>query len=136
MSLDTKRKTDVVFYIPYPPTKKGKAAWNKRFGLNAYWSGKYYRARAQDAKDIHSLTILAIKKARIKKEPFAVPVKLTFEWDDGMDIDNHAAIGKMILDSIKGWIVKDDSPRWVKEVTHRFWTGGYIKVTVEAINSD
>ena len=131
-----KKQTDVIFYIPYPPTKKGKAAWNKRFGLNAYWSGKHYRARAQDARDIHSLTALAIKKARIKKEPFAVPVKLTFEWSDGLDCSNHAALGKMIEDATKGWIIKDDSPRWVKEITHKFWKGDCIKVTVEAITND
>lgn len=127
-----KRTNDIViFHIPYPPTKAGKVAWNKRFGLNAYWSGKHYRQRAKDAQDIHSLTILALKKARIKKEPFTGPVKLTFLWADGMDIDNHAALGKMILDALKGWVVKDDSPRWVKEVTHKYWGGDYIRVIVE-----
>lgn len=126
---------ELIFYIPYPPTKKGKAAWNKRFGLNAYWSGKYYRARAQDAKDIHSLTILAIKKARIKKEPFDGPVSILFEWDDNLDCSNHGALGKMIEDSIKGWIIKDDSKRWVKEITHRFWDGDKIRVTVRRLQS-
>lgn len=126
-----RKQTDVVFYIPYPPTKKGKAAFNKRFGLNAYWSGKHYRARAQDARDIHSLTILSIKKARVKKEPFDIPVKITFEWSDGLDCSNHAALGKMIEDAMKGWIIKDDSPRWVRQITHRFWDGASIRVIVE-----
>lgn len=130
------KQTDVIFYIPYPLTKKGKVAWNKRFGLNAYWSGKHYRARAQDAKDIHALTILAMKKARIKKQPFTGPVKLTFEWSDNLDCSNHAALGKMIEDAIKGWVIKDDSPRWVKEITHKFWKGDYIRVTVEAYENE
>lgn len=125
-----KKQTDVIFCIPYPPTKKGKAAWNKRFGLNAYWSGKHFRARSQDAKDIHAMTWVALKKARVRKEQFSEPVEIHFYWDDRQDCDNHAALGKMITDSLKGYILKDDSPRWFRRVTHEFWQGDCIKVVV------
>ena len=131
MSGQTKR---VEFTIQYPPTKKGKTAWNKRFGLNAYWSGKHYRARAQDAKDIHSLVWLSLKKSKVKKEQFKVPVEIAFYWDDMMDIDNHAALGKMIVDSLKGYLLKDDSPKWYRKVTHEFWNGGCIKVIIQEEN--
>ena len=123
----------VTFSIPYPPTKKGKAVWNKRFSLNAYWAGKHYRARAQDAKDVHSLTILAMKQARVKKAPFKKPVEILFCWDDGLDIDNHAALGKMITDALKGWVIQDDNPRWVRRVTHEFWNGGKVEVEVREL---
>ena len=36
------------FEIEYPPTKKGKAVWNKRFGLNAYYAGKHWNERKRD----------------------------------------------------------------------------------------
>lgn len=123
----------VTFSIPYPPTKKGMAAWNKRFSLNAYWSGKHYRARAQDARDIHSLVILALKQARIKKQPFRNPVEILFRWDDGLDIDNHAALGKMVVDALKGWVIQDDSPRWGRRITHEFWDEGKIGVEVREL---
>ena len=123
----------VTFSIPYPPTKKGRAAWNKRFSLNAYWSGKHYRQRAADARDIHSLTILALRQAKVKKETFREPVEIIFRWDDGLDIDNHSALGKMILDSLKGYVLQDDSPRWVKRVTHEFWDGGRIEAEVREL---
>lgn len=123
----------VKFTLPYPPTKRGKAAWNKRFSLNAYWAGKHYRQRAQDARDIHSLTILALRQGRVKKEPFRGPVRIVYEWDDNCDCSNHAALGKMIEDALKGWVIQDDSRRWVKEVTHKFWDCHAIRVTVEEV---
>lgn len=123
----------VKIMIPYPPTKKGKSAWNKRFSLNAYWAGKHYRARAQDARDIHSLTILALKQARVKKAPFQKPAELIFRWDDHLDCSNHAALGKMIEDALKGWVIEDDSPRWVQRITHEFWNEGKIQVEVREI---
>lgn len=123
----------VRFTLPYPPTKRGKAAWNKRFSLNAYWAGKYFRARAQDARDIHSLVILALRQGRVKKAPFRVPVEIVFRWDDGLDIDNHAALGKMITDALKGYVLTDDSPRWVRRVVHEFWDGGKVEVEVREL---
>lgn len=126
-------KRSVVFTLPYPPTKKGKAAWNKRFSLNAYWAGKHYRQRAQDAREIHALVILALKKARVRKQPFAGAVEVLFRWDDKLDCSNHAALGKMIEDAIKGWIIEDDSPRWVRKITHEFWDGGKVEVEVREL---
>lgn len=35
----------IKFMIPYPPTKAGKTAWNKRYGLNAYYAGKHHQVR-------------------------------------------------------------------------------------------
>ena len=61
---------NVIFYIPYPQGRKGKASWNKRFGLNAYWSGKHFAARAQDARDIHNLVFYCLKKDHVKKNIF------------------------------------------------------------------
>lgn len=123
----------VSFTIPYPPTKKGKAAWNKRFSLNAYWAGKHYRQRAEDSRDIHQLTWAAMKKARVRKQPFKGPVKITFSWDDNCDCSNHAALGKMIEDAMCGVVITDDSRRWVKEIVHRFHDGNEIHVTVEEV---
>lgn len=119
--------------IPYPPTKRGKSAWNKRYSLNAYWAGKHYKARAQDARDIHSLTVLALKQAGIKKQPFKGPVEILFRWDDRLDCSNHAALGKMIEDALKGYVIQDDNPRWVRRVTHEFWDEGKIGVEVREL---
>lgn len=118
------------FEIPYPPTKKGMTAWNKRYTLNAYWSGKPYHARNRDAHEIHDLSALSMRKAGVRSALLDYPVEVWFYWNDGLDADNHAALGKMILDTMKGTILHDDNRKWVKGVHHVFWDGEEIAVEV------
>ena len=123
----------MTFDIPYPKTKKGKAAFCKRFGLNAYYSGKHWTARKKDAEELHLLTVACMKKAKIRRKMVNRPVCITFLWDDRMDIDNHAAIAKAVVDAMKGYILPDDNPQFYRKVTHEFWDGGCIRVEVEAL---
>ena len=84
------------FDIPYPPTKKGKSAFCRRFGLNAYYSGKHWAQRKKDADELHAMTLASLKQARVRRGMVHGPVSITFAWDDGLDIDNHAAIAKAV----------------------------------------
>ena len=119
------------FTIPYPPTKAGKTAWNRRFGLNAYYAGKHPQVRRKDAAELHTIALSAMRKAKIKREMVDGPVSVRFLWDDGLDCDNHAVMGKAFLDAMKGYILPEDNRRWVRRVTHEFWDGGCICVEVE-----
>lgn len=118
------------FTIPYPESKKGRSDWHKKYGLNAYYSGKnpYVRTKAMD--ELHLLAKTAMKQARIRKNYVESPVEISFFWDDRWDIDNHAILGKAIVDAMKGYILPDDNRRWVKKVSHEFWDGGEIAVEV------
>lgn len=118
------------FTIPYPSTRAGMAEWSKRYSLNAYWSGKHYTARNRDAREIHDLTVLSMRRAGIRKGLLDGPAEIWFYWNDGLDVDNHAALGKMILDAMKGYILRDDNRKWVKGVHHEFWDGKEILVEV------
>lgn len=120
----------IVFEIPYPPGK-GKREWNQRFGLNAYYAGKHYQQRRRDAEELHQITWLSMRKAKIRKETVNVPVKLTFLFDDGLDCSNHAVIVKAVEDAMKGWIIKDDSRKYVKSITVMFHQKNCIRVVVE-----
>lgn len=120
----------IVFEIDYPPTKKGKTTWNKRFGLNAYYAGKHYQQRKRDAQELHALTISAMKRARVRRQMVHGPVEVRFYWDDGLDCDNHAVVGKAVVDAMKSYILPDDNRRWFKKVSHEFWDGGKIRVEV------
>ena len=121
----------MIFEIAYPPTKAAKTAWNKRYGLNAYYSGKHYQARKRDAEELHWIARAAMKKARIKKEFVPWPVEIIFRWNDGLDIDNHAYMGKMIVDALKGRLIQDDTKKYVKSVTHEFHEDKVIRVVIE-----
>ncbi len=119
------------FTIPYPPTKKGKAAFCRKYGLNAYYAGKAWPVRNREAKELHQLAELSMRRSGVKKQMVTGPVSVSFRWDDGLDIDNHAIVGKAIVDAMKGWLLPNDGPRWVRRVTHGYWKRGCIGIQVE-----
>ena len=45
------------------------------------------------------------------------PVYVTFIGIDRLDIDNHALMGKMTVDALKGWVLPDDGKRHFRAVT-------------------
>lgn len=121
------------FTIPYPPTKKGKSAFCKRFGLNAYYAGKHWAQRKRDAEELHMLARSAMNRAHVKRRIADRPVEVRFYWDDGLDSDNHAVLGKAFVDAMKGTLIKDDNRRCVAKVSHEFWGGGEILVEVKEV---
>lgn len=123
----------IVFDIPYPPTKKGKAAWNKRFGLNAYYSGKCWQQRKRDADELHTLTHACLRKAGIRRELISRPVEIVFRFNDRLDCSNHAVLVKAIEDGLKGWILKDDDRQHVQRIVTEFWDGNSIRVEVREL---
>ena len=120
----------ISFTIPYPPTKGGKTAFCRRFGLNAYYTGKPWPVRRQDAVELHQLAELSMRRAHIRRQLVECPVAVRFRWHDGLDVDNHAVMGKAFLDAMKGYILPDDSRKWVRRVSHEFWDGKEILVEV------
>ena len=120
-----------VFELPYPPTKAGRTAWSKLYGLNAYWSGKHWAQRKKDAEYWHYLVRSELRRQGVKPRVFKHPVYITFYHNDGLDIDNHAAVGKMVVDAIKGVLIADDDRKHFAGVRHLFWDGDSIWVEVE-----
>ena len=124
----------IAFEIDYPPTKAGKTAWNKRYGLNAYYAGKHYQQRKRDAQELHSLTTAAMRRSGVRRQMVRGPVEVRFYWDDRLDCDNHAVLGKAVVDAMKGYILPDDNRKWVRRVSHEFWGGEKIRVEVSPWN--
>lgn len=119
------------FTIPYPTTKKGRTDWHKKYGLNSFYSGKNPYARKNAVDELHAIAKMAMRRANVRKKMVDTPVCIRFFWDDRWDIDNHAILGKAIVDAMKGYILPDDNRRWVKKVSHEFWDGGEIMVEVQ-----
>lgn len=115
--------------IPYPKVK----SLSKSFGLNAIYTGKHWKARQADAKFWHSLVHSELVRQGVKKQIFKNPVRIYFFWNDKMDCSNHAYMGKMIEDALKGWLIEDDSRKYVKEITHGFHSGNFIFVRLEEV---
>ena len=123
----------MTFTIPYPKTKSGMKQFCKEFGMNALYSGKHWAQRREDAEYIHNTVHAELLKQKIPLRLFREPVSITFYWNDGMDCSNHAYIAKMIEDAIKGYLIRDDSRKYVKGICNWFWNGDCILVEIEPV---
>lgn len=121
----------MTFIIPYPKTKDGRKAWAKEYGLNAIYAGKHWSKRKKDSEFWHYLVLSELRRQGIERNVFKKPVKITFYWNDNLDIDNHSYMGKMIADALKGYLIEDDRKKYYVEVTHKFHKNDYILVKVE-----
>ena len=120
----------VEFTLPYPARGKDKAAFCRRYGLNSIYAGKHWSARLEDKNYFRLLVRSELQKQGIAQEYMEGPVEIVMSWDDGLDCDNHAYMGKLILDSLSGYLLHDDSRQWVQGVRHEFNREGIIRVTV------
>lgn len=102
--------------------------------MNAYYAGKHWSKRKRDAEFWHMMVRSCMNSQDVRRAPFKRPVVITFHWNDRLDIDNHAIMGKMIVDAMKGRVIEDDSRRWVKGVCHYFHDGDYISVEIREIS--
>ncbi len=125
----------VTFTIPYPTTKAGRTEWNRRYGLNAYYSGKPWQARKKDVDYWHWLVISELKRQGIRQQILRSPVVISFYWNDNLDLSNHACMAKMIEDALKGIIIEDDSRKHVKGIEHYFHGEDFIRVIVKEVDS-
>lgn len=105
-----------MFVIPYPNTKGGRAQWSKRFGLNAYYAGKAWPVRKADADYWHKLVWAELERQKVPRKVFTEPVSIQFWFNDRLDIDNDAIYAKLTIDALKGWLIQDDSKKYVRRV--------------------
>lgn len=123
----------VTFTIPYPPTKKGKALWAKLYGFNRFYAGVHWAQRKEAADFWHALTKSRLGACKVRRRTFAGPVKLTFWFNDRLDLSNHAVMVKFIEDAMTKWVIEDDGPKWVREIVLRFHEEDCVRVEVKEV---
>lgn len=104
--------------------------------LNKVYGGKHWTARKKDADLVHSMVRMALASTKPKPELFTAPVAVTIEYNCRLDIDNCGYMSKLIIDGMKGILIKDDSPKYVCSLVQAFYKGGGIRVTVEEVTED
>ena len=123
----------ISFIIPYPDTTKKKSVWSKEYGLNAIYAGKHWTRRKRDSDFWHYLVLSELRKQGIEQRIFKKPVKITFYWNDNLDLDNEGYKTKLIIDSLKGKLIYDDDKKYVREL-HSYWHDeNYILVKLEEL---
>ena len=123
----------ISFTLPYPKNKKQKASFCREYGLNSIYAGKHWSRRKADKDYWKWLVMSELRKQGVPAGYVQKPVEITFSWDDGLDCSNHAYAAKMIEDSIKGYIIKDDDRKYVKRIIHEFNDDGIIKVKLQEV---
>lgn len=122
-----------VLKIPYPKTAAGKRQWSREYGLNAIYSGKHWTKRQKDSQYWHALVKEQLQEQNIAKKPFERPVRIVFSWNSRLDIDNEAYKRKLIIDALKGWVIYDDTKRYVRELADKITSEEYIIVEIEEV---
>lgn len=125
----------IEFNIPYPDTSAGRTAWNKAYGLNAYWAGKHWAKRKADADFWHTLTWQAIQGLPKMTIDDDYPVIISMYFNDRLDAINHAAIFKMIEDALKGELIIDDSRRFVAGSEIYYHSDDCIRVQIKNVKN-
>lgn len=113
----------VTITLDYPPNVGD-------YSDNKYYSGKHWNKRRADADYWHDRLQY---EAPWNRPPLKSPVKLTFYWNDRVDLSNHGMLAKMIEDGIKHRIIQDDSRRHVAEIVHKWHDEKFIKIVIEEV---
>ena len=83
---------------------------------NRYYSGVHWAKRASMARDIHSLVRSNIYGKKIPD--FDEPVHITVAaYMKGKLIDPDNVCAKLYIDGLKGLVIEDDTPEYIRAVT-------------------
>lgn len=115
----------ITFEIPMTKKEIGK------YSLNKFYAGMHWTKRKKIADYFHSLVQCTLFANKIPKMLFENPVKITIYYNSNLDIDGHGVISKLIVDSLKGYLLTDDTRKYFVNLEQEFWNGNGIKVEIE-----
>lgn len=93
---------------------------NSKLSLNRIYGGIHWGIRKKQSQKIHEAVRLSLQAQNIPKEPFKSPVDIVFRWGSKLDLDNHGYIAKLIIDGMKGYLLKDDSKRYINSIKYEY----------------
>ena len=85
---------------------------------NIYYSQRHWSKRSKDAQYVHSLFYGAKTLYNKDEMHISFPVKITIiAYMTGRCFDADNICSKMYVDGLKGWLLPDDSYKYVESVT-------------------
>lgn len=104
---------------------------NSKLSLNRIYGGIHWGVRRKQSQKVHEIVRLSMKSQNIPKTTFKKPVSIAFKWHSKLDLDNHGYIAKLIIDSLKGYLIKDDTEKYINKITHEYQKDKGVKVKIE-----
>lgn len=81
---------------------------------NAYYAGMHWAKRKAEADRVHRLVRAALTGY---ETPYSQPVDIeVIAYFDKRPLDASNVFAKVYEDAIKGWLIVDDSPKYVRSV--------------------
>ena len=93
----------------------------------------HWGRRLKNVRKIHGEILNQLIANNVPKGEFENPVEINFCWNTLLDLDNHGYITKVIIDSLKGYLIHDDSKKYIKRILHEYWLGEGIKIKIVEI---
>lgn len=81
-------------------------------------------------RDLEAFVRLCMRQQGVPVRLFEKPVSISFWHNTRMDVDNHAAIEKMTVDALKGWLLRNDDRRHYREKHSFFHDENYMRVVI------
>jgi hypothetical protein len=100
------------------------------YGMNKLYAGTHWTKRKRQADFIHSLVQTTLYANKVPRMPFNKPVRVCISYNSRLDIDNHSYLSKLIIDGLKGYLIEDDTKKYLVELNQKFWNGNGILVEV------
>lgn len=102
---------------------------NAEYGLNKS-KGKHWGKLDQLANEVHELVYYSMLGQKVPRKLFKKPVRIDISYNSNLDCDNHGLVTKWIIDGMKGYLLKDDSKKYVDGVYQTFWEGDGVLVEI------
>jgi len=118
----------ISFEIPMTKKEIGQ------YSLNKIYAGLHWTIRKRQADYIHSLVQTTLFAGKVPRKMFNKPVKVTISYNSRLDIDNHSYLSKLIVDGLKGWLIEDDTRKYLVNLEQEFWNEDGIRVVIEEKN--
>lgn len=106
---------------------------SSKLSLNSVYSSNHWTIRKRQAEEIHTLVKLELLSKRIPRKIFKNPIRINFYWNSMLDLDNHGYLAKLIIDGFKGYLIHDDTKKYIQEIHHSYWLGKGVKIEISEI---
>ena len=108
---------------------------NSKYSLNSIYSGIHWHKRKKQAEQIHEIVRLTLISKRVPKKLFEKPVTINFWWKSMLDLDNHGYLAKLIIDGLKGYLIRDDTKKHVQEIYYAFWLDNGVRIKIMEVDN-
>lgn len=106
---------------------------NSKLSLNSIYKLGHWSRRKKQSEEIHKFVKMSLLSQRVPKIIFENPIDISFSWNSKLDLDNHGYLAKLIIDGLKGYLIKDDTQKYIHSIYHQYGAEKGVKVSIKEL---